>query len=245
MGICNIGSPNIRKSQWWSIGCELYSEERKEEIFVHERIELSKEGILIEVWWYFFGLEYPNTSPSYPEKKVISDHISSPSQECDDINIEHSYRCEKCCNNSDKRSLYDHESEHDKISSCLKEGNNFWTHILCEIHKKHLHYTYLSCEEAFTIERPIIFFYARNTIINVYFSYFFESSLKGFSIWDKDSIYSIFDHSIRSIHIIGEYRESACECLGIHEAECICQRGEDEYISASIDISECFSRLKS
>jgi hypothetical protein len=53
-----------------------------------------------------------------------------------------------------------------------------------------------------------------------------------------------YDRS-RTFDIVSEYRESACECLYVHQSECIGERWEDEYICTAIDISELFFGLGS
>ena len=101
-----------------------------------ECIELLHKVLLVRCIDRRLLHEYLHAVSSDSEEKRIADHITDPSEKCDDKDIKESHRCKKCTCNRYEWSLDDHQPEHDKIPSFCERIYDSGIEILCEIHRK-------------------------------------------------------------------------------------------------------------
>ena len=101
--------------------------------------------------------EYLHAVSSDSEEKRIADHITDPSEKCDDKDIKESHRCKKCTCNRYEWSLDDHQPKHDKIPSFCECVHDSCIEILCEIHRKlERSYRDLFFEKSLRKEFPVV-----------------------------------------------------------------------------------------
>lgn len=116
----NTDLPDIGEYDRRSIGSEFDDEDGEGEIGMDEVIEFPYKWLVFRCSYSGLLREDTESITSYTIEEKITEDISYPPQEKDDVNIEHSKWREKCSCEGHNRSLDDHETEHENISSRLK-----------------------------------------------------------------------------------------------------------------------------